>query len=447
VGQCLREKLERSSRASPFFLSSVSRRRCGGAALKYIFEQYSLDPGRRELRRRTELVAIEPQVFDLLHFLIRHRDRVVSKNDLLTGVWNGRIVSESTLTSRINLARSALGDDGERQRLIRTVARNGYRFVGEVREELSADRGPGIPGPTTVGEPPAGSTQPVVFCKTKDGINLAAASIGNGPPLVRAAHWITNIEYDWREPTTGPLLQRLARSSRLIRYDGRGTGLSDRNVPHISFSTLLDDLESVVEKFHLDRINLLGISGGAAASIAFAVRHPRQVTKLVLYGGYALGRNKRGLPRHVDEAKAFLTMLQSGWGDERSIFWRAFNEFFIPTATPEEVKSFADFQLVSAYVDDALKMRKAVDDIDVLDLLPKVEAPTLIFHCLRDNLVPFEQGRVLAALIPNAKFVALDSANHALFAREPSWATMASEIESFLAEDDLPDVRSKEDLS
>jgi DNA-binding winged helix-turn-helix (wHTH) protein len=190
--------------------------------LLYSFEDFLLDTGRRELSRNGNLIAIEPLVFDLLHFLIRQRDHVISKDELIEGVWNGRIISESTLTSRINAARQAIGDNGKRQRLIKTLSRRGFRFVGETRELNSSK------GQTTEikNRSAQDASQAVTFCKTNDGVNLALASVGSGPPLVRAAHWATSVDYDWEAPLTGPLLQHLANRFRVIRYDGRGVGLS-----------------------------------------------------------------------------------------------------------------------------------------------------------------------------------------------------------------------------
>jgi pimeloyl-ACP methyl ester carboxylesterase/DNA-binding winged helix-turn-helix (wHTH) protein len=406
--------------------------------LIYVFERHSLDPDRRELRRGADIVAVEPQVFDVLEYLICNRERVVSNDELIAAVWNGRIISESTLSSRMTAARQSVGDSGERQNLIRTISRKGYRFIGEVREEHglgnlgAAEAGPTAECNDTTPSAPHRS-QSVTFCRTKDGINLAVASVGRGPVLVRAAHWPTNIDYDWQSPITGPLLQRLAARFCLVRYDGRGTGLSDWNVSSLSLHTFVDDLETVVDSLAPEPFALLGMSGGAAASIAYAVRHPHRVSKLVLYGSYALGRNKRGSSQEVDEAKAFLTMARGGWVEDRALFMRAFASFWLPTGSPEEIKSFMDLQGVSISAENAMKPRVAVDDIDVVDLLPKVRTPTLVFHCIHDKLVPFDQGRRVACSIPNAKFVTLDSSNHALLAREPAWARMVGEIEAFLA--------------
>jgi DNA-binding winged helix-turn-helix (wHTH) protein/alpha-beta hydrolase superfamily lysophospholipase len=405
--------------------------------LIYFFEDYSLDIDRRELRRGAEAVAVEPQVFDVLAYLIGHRERVISNDDLIASVWNGRIVSESTLSSRIAAVRHAVGDSGERQCLIRTIPRKGYRFVAQVRENSEAGDGPDATPKNmaglAAGVSAAHPKQAVTFCRTVDGINLAVASVGCGPVLVRAAHWATHLEYDWQNLVTGPLLQRLADHFHLVRYDYRGNGLSDRDVPAISFETMLCDLEAVVDALALERFALLGISGGAATSIAYAVRHPHRVSKLVLFGGYAQGRNKRCSPQDAEEAQAFLTMARHGWGDERLLFARAFFSFWLPAGTPEQLKSFIELMRIAAPDGRAgVNLRQAVDDIDIVDLLPKVNVPTIVFHCIRDRLVPFDQGRRLAASIPNARFVPLDSENHALLVDESAWAKFVEDVEAFL---------------
>ena len=265
-----------------------------------------------------------------------------------------------------------------------------------------------------------------------DGVNLAVASSGEGPTLLRAAQWVNHIEHEWQNPLLGPLLQHLSRHFRLIRYDGRGTGLSDRNVPDMSFARYQDDLEAVADLLKLERFALLGISGGAANAIAYAARHPERVTKLVISGGYALGRNKRSSPQTVEEAKAFVTMMQSGWGDEQSPFWRATSSFFLPNATPEQRKWHFDLQHTAYTAESLVLARRAVDDIDVAKTLAGVRTPTIVFHSRRDALVPFEQGRLIAASIPNAKLVPLESENHFLLSQEPAWAKFVGDMEAFL---------------
>src|SRR6516225_9826737 len=222
----------------------------GVPRMRFLFGDYALDRERRELRRGAELVEVEPQVFDLLAYLVENRDRVASKDDLLAAVWHGRIVSESTLTSRITAARHAIGDSGEQQRFIRTVSRRGFRFVGEVREQSAA--------PPPAGKADRVPAQEVSFCCTPDGLNLAVAVCGNGLPVVKTANWMNHVEFDWQSPVWSPLLRRLAEQFRLIRYDERGTGLSDWDVADISFETFVRDLETVVDALRLDRFALFG---------------------------------------------------------------------------------------------------------------------------------------------------------------------------------------------
>jgi pimeloyl-ACP methyl ester carboxylesterase len=198
----------------------------------------------------------------------------------------------------------------------------------------------------------------------------------------------------------------------------------------ISFAGFVRDFESVIETTRLERFAILGISQGAAIAIDYAVRQPERVSKLVLHGGYAQGRYKRG---EAEKAQTFLSMIRHGWGDEHSAFMRAFASVFIPNGSSEQIKWFADLQRITTTAENAARIRTACDEIDIIDLLPKVQVPTLVLHARHDNVVPLEQGRLLAASIPNARFVTLESDNHILLEGEPAWAKFIGEIESFLA--------------
>jgi pimeloyl-ACP methyl ester carboxylesterase len=320
------------------------------------------------------------------------------------------------------------------------LPRKGFRFVGEVREEQRRGNSAGV---RLAGEyqRQEGTTsshlkQTVTFCRTKDGISLAVASVGHGPVLVRAAYWGTNIEYDLQNPTIGPLLQRLSSHFHLVRYDGRGSGLSDRDAAEISFATFLDDLETVVDSLAFERFVLLGMRSAAAVSLAYAVRHPHRVSKLVLCGGYAQGHNRRGPARDPEEGErqALMNAHRSGWDHESTVFTRAFTSLWLPSGTPEQVRWLMDLARVSNSSEQTAKYGAAVGNIDVVDLLSKVETPTIVFHSIHDRLIPFDQGRRLACSIPNATFVALDSENHVLLADEPAWAKFVGEMEAFLAD-------------
>jgi DNA-binding winged helix-turn-helix (wHTH) protein/pimeloyl-ACP methyl ester carboxylesterase len=405
-----------------------------GRFCMFVFAHMVLDGERRELRSGSQQTAIEPQVFDLLEFLIRNRDRVVSRDDLLAAVWHGRIVSDSAIAARVNAARRAIGDSGEEQRWIRTLARKGFRFVGDVREEPGS--GPlSAPAGAALQQAPhqAGRDQEITFCRTKDGVNLAVACVGQGMPVVRTGHWMTHVQYDWQSPIRTPLLHFLADRYRLIRYDSRNNGLSDWDVEDVSLEALLNDLETVVDAVGVHSYALLGVSQGASISIAHAVRHPERVSKLILHGGYALGHNKRG-PRKGFDVKGYLNLMREGWGDEHSAFQKILSTVYLPNAPAEHIKWMADLQRVASSPENTVRLRSMFDEIDVVHLLHKVSVPTLVMHCRYDNLVPFEEGRRLATLIPNAKFVELESENHVPQSFEPAWPKFVGEIEAFLSD-------------
>jgi pimeloyl-ACP methyl ester carboxylesterase/DNA-binding winged helix-turn-helix (wHTH) protein len=392
----------------------------------FLFEDFTLDVDRRELRRGPEAISVEPQVFDLLVHLIENRDRVVTRDDLIASVWGGRIVSESTLASRINAARSAIGDSGEAQRLIKTIQRKGLRFVGEVRPDAAS--APSFPGPR-----PA---QDVTFCRTADGVHLSVATSGSGMPVVKTANWLNHIEYDWQSPIWSPFIGALSSRFRFIRYDERGNGLSDWNVEDISFDAFVRDLETVVDTLGLERFALLGISQGAAVSVAYATRHPERVSRLVLCGGYVLGHRKRANSHEIAQREALEQLIRLGWGQDNPAFRQVFTSLFIPGGTPEQMQWFNELQRISTSPDNACRLSAAFGVIDVSKQLSQVNVPTLVMHSRGDARVPFEQGLRLAREIPGARFVALESDNHIILSHEPAWERYISELTAFLAQDD-----------
>lgn len=387
----------------------------------FLFEDFALDCERRELRAGGAIVPVEPQVFDILVHLVENRNRVVSKDDLIASIWRGRIVSDSTLDSRINAVRKAIGDSGGQQRLIRTMSRKGLRFVGEVKSAAKT------------GKSQTHSTAPlqqqVHFCTASDGVRIAYAVAGQGPPLVKAANWLNHLEYDWQSPIWSGLLHELATDHQLVRYDERGNGLSDWVVEDISFEAFVRDLESVVQAARLNRFALFGISQGCAVSIVYAIRHPERVTHLVLYGGFARGRAKRD-PEH---ARTLLSLVRQGWGQENPAFRQFFTSLFLPEGTPEQMQWFNDLQRITTSPENAVRIMQATGEVDISDLLPQVRVPTLVLHCRNDAGVVLDEGRRLAAGIPGAKFVALESRNHLVLKSEPAWEKFIGEIKSFLA--------------
>jgi len=388
--------------------------------LQIAFDDCLLDTDRRELRRGSQLVAIEPQVFDILVYLVENRDRVVSKDDLIASVWRGRVVSDSTMDSRINAVRKAVGDSGGEQRLVRTMARKGFRFVGELATTSKSSKTQESSGTK--------QQQEVHFCTASDGVRIAYALAGQGLPVVKAANWLNHLEYDWQSPIWSRLLHELATRHRLVRYDERGNGLSDWDVDDISFEAFVRDLESVIEAAGLDRFALLGISQGCAVSIVYAIRHPERVSRLVLYGGFARGRTKRD----AEHARTLFSIVEQGWGKENPAFRQFFTSLFFPEGTPEQMQWFNDLQRITTSPENALRIMRATGDVDISDLLPQVRVPTLVLHCRNDAAVVFDEGRRLAAGIPGAKFVALESRNHLVLESEPAWEKLIGEIKAFL---------------
>ena len=285
--------------------------------------------------------------------------------------------------------------------------------------------------------------QQIRFCKTTDGARLAYASVGSGPPLVKAANWLSHIEYDWRTPIWRPLFERLARNRRFIRYDERGCGLSDWDVEDFSLEAWVQDLETVVDAAGLERFSLLGISQGGPIAIAYAVRHPERVSRLVLYGTYACGHLKRNpTPMQIEERKVLLDIVRVGWGRETAAFRQVFSSLFFPDASPEQLRWFNELQRESTSPGNAVRMMRAFWDLDVRDVAPTLRVPTLVLHARDDARIPFEEGRRVAAMIPDARFVPLEGRNHLLLETEPAFGQFLTEVDAFLAPDDESASRS-----
>lgn len=294
-----------------------------------------------------------------------------------------------------------------------------------------------VPAEDSNGSAPSQTTptgnveQAIRFCTSSDGVSIAYASVGSGPPLVKAANWLNHLEFDWQSPVWRHVFAELSRDHQLVRYDERGNGLSDWEVDDISFDAFVRDLEAVVDAAGLDRFALLGISQGCPVSIAYAVRHPERVSQLVLYGGYTLGWAKRS-QKDKETGKAMLELIRQGWGQDNPAFRQMFTSQIIPNATVEQMQWFNELQRITTSPENAARLRLAFGDIDVNPLLPQVSTPTLVMHTRADALAPFDGGRKMASMIPGARFVPLESNNHLLLESEPAWQRFLAEIRSFL---------------
>ena len=299
------------------------------------------------------------------------------------------------------------------------------RVEEQAREKQSAGRS-GLPDQT------------VRYCTAHDGTQLAFSVVGNGPPLVKAANWLNHLEHDWKSPVWRHWLKELTRNHTLIRYDERANGMSDWDTPEISFEAFVDDLECVVDCAGVEKFDLLGISQGASVAIAYAVRHPEKVRRLLIVGGYAQGWKSRGVPEEVARREALLTLTEAGWGADHPTYRQVFTSLYIPDGTAEQISWWNDMQKVSCSPENAVKLQRALSEIDVRDLLPQVTVPTLIFHSKDDQVVPFAAGEYLARHIPGATFVPLDGENHILLEKEAAWPTFTRLARQFISGEDEP---------
>lgn len=393
---------------------------------EYQFGPFRLDARERRLSRAGEVIPLRLKVFDTLLMLVENAGRLVTKQELLDAVWPETTVEENNLNHNVSVLRKALGERATGQQYIETVPRVGYRFAAPV-DTVAA---PARPSPSSSAA--AKPRQEIRYCTTADGVRLAYASTGSGPPLVKASNWLTHLDFEWGSPIWRHWYAELSRHHRLVRYDERGNGMSQRNVDDVSFDTWVRDLETVVDAAGLDRFPLLGISRGGSIAIAYAVKHPERVTHLVLYGAFAVGLKPVGTPGELEARRALTSLIRLGWGLNNPAFCRTFTCRFIPEATPEHEQWFDELQRVSTSPENAARLMEIDDHIDVRPLLSRVNTPTLVIHCDRDHAVPAEAGRIMAAKIPDARYVSLPGANHLMLEEEPAWSLFLEELGLFL---------------
>jgi pimeloyl-ACP methyl ester carboxylesterase/DNA-binding CsgD family transcriptional regulator len=276
--------------------------------------------------------------------------------------------------------------------------------------------------------------QRVYFTKSFDGTQIAFAIAGNGPPLVKEPTFMSQLEYDWESPIWRHWLEEFTRDHTLIRYDKRGTGLSDWNTTDLSFEAWVRDLEAVVDVIGLHQFSLFANSQGGTVAVAYAVRHPEKVSRLLLFGAYARGWLHRDLTKEqIEEEKLLVSLMRIGWGRENPAFRQVFATQLRPEATAEELRAFDELMRISTSPENAARLETEMHRTDIRTLAPLVTTPTLVLHARRDAAVPFEEGRLLASLIPKAEFVALESKNHLPTEDEPAWSKFVSAFRRFLA--------------
>jgi len=274
--------------------------------------------------------------------------------------------------------------------------------------------------------------QQVRYCTSGDGTRLAWSAVGSGFPLVKTANWLNHIQFDWQSPVWRHWLRELTSENCLVRYDERGNGLSDWDTPELSFEAFVDDLETVVDAAGLDQFDLLGISQGAPVAIAYSLRHPRRIRRMILLGGYARGWALRLHGDDLARREAMVTLTRTGWGSDNPAYRQMFTSLYIPGGTAEQLGWWNELQKISTSPANAERLQRALSTIDVTALLPYVTVPTLVAHATRDHVIPADAGRQLAHGIPGAKFLELDSENHVLLEYELAWTTFITAVRQFL---------------
>src|SRR3984893_1050782 len=272
----------------------------------------------------------------------------------------------------------------------------------------------------------------VQFCRTSDDVRIAYACVGDGPPVVWAAHWLSHLSFSWESPVWRHWTEEFAKDHAFVHYDERGNGLSDWENPEFSVDAFVRDLEAVVDALGLDRFALIGSSKGGSTAMAYAARHPERVSHLILYGTFAQGWRIQANGANVEFREAMITLIRQGWAQDNPAIRQILTSLLLPDATLEEMGWFNDLQRISASAENAARLLQSLGEINVLDLLPGIAAPTLVLHSRDDASVSYEEARLIASRIPRARLVALESRNPLLLPRDPAWAAFVSEVRRFI---------------
>lgn len=393
--------------------------------LLYGFGPFLLDVQERLLTCDGNNVRLRGKVFDTLCALVQNPGRLVRKDELLRAVWPDTIVEENNLDYCVSQLRKAFGTDYQ---YIETVPRQGYRFTAEVK---SIEPGPHLVRTEAKPRIETEEMQEVHSFTTSDGVRLSYAVGGHGPVMVRAVDWINHLDFEWSNPYRRQWFSRIMEHNTLLRYDQRGSGLSDWNVVDFSFERSVKDFEELIDHLGYKQISIYGSCQGGSIATAYAAKHPERVSKLILIGSIASGWPPPG--EMVEEQfAALLTLVRLGWGKDNPAFRQLWTTLFKPDAGAEEAEYLNELQRITASPENAALMLGEFRKIDVVDLLPKVSCPTLIVHSRDDAVVPVKEGRLLASRIRNSRLVELPSRSHQVGPEEPCWEMFLDEFVRFM---------------
>jgi pimeloyl-ACP methyl ester carboxylesterase len=403
---------------------------------KYLFGRYLLDVDERRLLCDDQEIHLRGKLFDTLRVLVENAGKLVRKDAFMESVWPDSIVEDNNLDYCISQLRKLLRP----AKYIETVPRHGYRFAAKVTTPKPSDR---LVQLERAVQPPDAPDQEIEFVTTSDGVRIAYNIGGQGPVLVRTIHWLNHLDFEWKSPLLRQWLSEIMRHNTLVRYDQRGSGLSDWNVSDFSFGRTVQDFEELVDAAGLEKFAILGGCQGAAVGIAYAVRHPERVTKLIINGAFANGwpAPGAGAQEHLD---AMLTLIRSGWGRDNPAFRQLWTTLFRPDADSVETAWHNELQRISSSAENAARMMAEFPNIQILDMLPKISCPTLVLHSHDDGAVPVQEGRLIAARIRGAQFVELPSRSHMVSPGDPAWELYVQEFSAFMGWQEEPAGRVRE---
>jgi DNA-binding winged helix-turn-helix (wHTH) protein/pimeloyl-ACP methyl ester carboxylesterase len=400
--------------------------------LVFQFGPFQLDVAERRLLDAGEPVPLRSKVFDTLALLVQNHGRLLRKDELMQKIWPDAVVEENNLDHNISRLRRLLGEGKNGNKFIETVPRQGYRFVADVKPVAAKSTLHKLqPISANVDAP----DPEVKFFTTSDGVRIAYTLGGSGPPLVRAIDWLNHLDFEWKNPFQRQWISRIMKHHTVLRYDQRGSGLSDWTIQDFSFERTVQDLEELIEACGLDQIVLHGGCQGGTAAMAYAARHPERVTKLILVGAFA-----RGWPTPDNMANeqfnALLTLIRLGWGRDNPAFRQLWTTLFMPDATPAEMDWMNELQRLTSSPENAARMMAEFPRANVLDQLPSIACPTIVMHSRDDAVVSVHESRMIAGRIRGARFVELPSRNHQITPGDPAWSLYVEEFGRFLGWDE-----------
>jgi pimeloyl-ACP methyl ester carboxylesterase len=388
----------------------------------YIFGTYLFDVDERRLLRDNEEIRLRGKLFDTLRVLVENAGKLVRKDTLIDSVWPDSVVEDNNVDYCISQLRKVFHP----AKYIETVPRYGYRFVAEVTSPKPNGRLIRLTQP-----PSEAQDQQIQFFTTSDGVRIAYSVGGQGPVLVRTIHWLNHLEFEWKTPLRRQWLSEVMQHNTLLRYDQRGSGLSDWNIRDFSFGRTVQDFEELVDAAGLEKFAILGGCQGAAVGIAYAVRHPERVTKLIINGTFANGWPAPG-PGAQEHLEAMLNLIRSGWGRDNPAFRQLWTTLFRPDADAAEAAWLNELQRISSSPENAARMIAEFPNIRILDMLPKISCPTLVLHSRDDGAVPVQEGKLIAARIRGSRFVELPSRSHMVAPGDAGWEQLVQEFSVFL---------------